>query len=267
MLCEVAFYLSMASEKGRAWWTAERLAGLAVVPYLLYAVPCGVFEWRSVAGLLALAAVGTYWFKVLPDRQWVRLVYLLVMAGPVLFPVFPALYGRIGGGPRLDFIGKLLWIRVGAMTVLRDVRPEGVRFGFWPEKEEWLTGAKYFGLMLPVLFPLTHFIGFARFTWPTDPGDAALKAVTTFVGSLWVVALSEEFLFRGLVLRWVGFVPATVLFGLAHLGFRRYPNWQMVALATVAGVFYGLAARKQGGIRAAMVVHTLTNVTWRVFFQ
>jgi membrane protease YdiL (CAAX protease family) len=34
----------------------------------------------------------------------------------------------------------------------------------------------------------------------------------------------------------------------------------------VAGWFYGRAYLKTGSIRAAMVAHALTNVTWRVFF-
>jgi hypothetical protein len=34
----------------------------------------------------------------------------------------------------------------------------------------------------------------------------------------------------------------------------------------VAGWFYGRAYLKAGNIRAAMVAHALTNVTWRVLF-
>ena len=98
-------------------------------------------------------------------------------------------------------------------------------------------------------------------------------AVGTFFGMLWVVALSEEFFFRGLLQRWLsewlrsergGLVVASVLFGLAHLPFRSFPNWRFALLAAVAGLFYGRAYLKAGGIRAAMVAHALVNTVWRV---
>ena len=93
----------------------------------------------------------------------------------------------------------------------------------------------------------------------------------TFLGMLWVVALREEFLFRGLLQEWfdspVGLVMVSLVFGLAHLPFRGFPNWRFAILATVAGLFYGRAYLKTGSIRAAMVAHALTNVTWKVFFS
>ena len=59
---------------------------------------------------------------------------------------------------------------------------------------------------------------------------------------------------------------SSVIFGLVHLPYRAFPNWKFAILATVAGWFYGRAYLKTGSIRAAMVAHALTNVTWRVFF-
>jgi len=38
-------------------------------------------------------------------------------------------------------------------------------------------------------------------------------------------------------------------------------------LATVAGVFYGLAFRQASSIRASMVTHALTFTTLRVFYS
>jgi len=91
-----------------------------------------------------------------------------------------------------------------------------------------------------------------------------------------VVALSEEFFFRGLLQRWieewsgwpvVAIGVASALFGLVHLGYRQFPNWQMAVLAGVMGVFYGLAYRTGGGVRAAMVAHALVVTTWKTFFR
>jgi hypothetical protein len=93
---------------------------------------------------------------------------------------------------------------------------------------------------------------------------------------LWVTVLSEEFFFRGLLQQWIqkwtgkpviALALTSILFGLAHLMYPPgFPNWRMVALASVAGVFYGRAFQQGKSIRAAMVTHTLVNVTWRVFF-
>jgi membrane protease YdiL (CAAX protease family) len=100
-------------------------------------------------------------------------------------------------------------------------------------------------------------------------------AAGTFFGVLWVVALSEEFFFRGLLQQWLeqftgraaaALLLASALFGAAHLGFRQFPNWQFALLAAAMGVVYGLAFRAGGGIRAAMVAHALVVVIWRVGF-
>jgi membrane protease YdiL (CAAX protease family) len=91
---------------------------------------------------------------------------------------------------------------------------------------------------------------------------------------LWVVALGEEFFFRGLLQQWVskwlssdwaGLVIASILFGSVHLAFRAFPNWRFAAVAAVAGVFYGLAFRRAKSIRASMVTHALAATTWKVF--
>ena len=41
----------------------------------------------------------------------------------------------------------------------------------------------------------------------------------------------------------------------------------MAVLAGVMGVFYGLAYRTGGGVRAAMVAHALVVTTWKTFFR
>ena len=98
----------------------------------------------------------------------------------------------------------------------------------------------------------------------------------TFFGILWVTALGEEFLFRGLAQQWIGewlkspwagLLLASLLFGSVHLWFRAFPNWRFAILAAVAGIFYGLAFRRAQSIRASMVAHALTVTTWRLFFS
>ena len=100
--------------------------------------------------------------------------------------------------------------------------------------------------------------------------------VGTFCGILWVVALSEEFFFRGVLQQALsrltksnvaGLVFASVAFGVVHLPFRHFPNWRFSILAGVAGLFYGIAYMRANSIRAAMVTHALVVTVWRVLLR
>ncbi|MCO5350388.1 MAG: CPBP family intramembrane metalloprotease [Bryobacteraceae bacterium] len=91
-----------------------------------------------------------------------------------------------------------------------------------------------------------------------------------------MVALSEEFFFRGLLQQWmeqvtgrawVALAVTSLAFGAVHLGFRGFPNWEFAGLATAMGAVYGLAFRAGGGIRAAMVAHAVVVTVWRVGFR
>src|SRR5262249_26742277 len=137
----------------------------------------------------------------------------------------------------------------------------------------------YFLALLPAAALVAWLV---KFGTPHLPGSGWTRipviAVGTFFGILWVTALGEEFLFRGLLqpwlgqwLRneWVGLLVTSALFGLIHLWMprNRFPDWQFVALVATAGVFYGLAFRQAKSIRASMVTHALTVTAWRVFFS
>ncbi len=94
------------------------------------------------------------------------------------------------------------------------------------------------------------------------------------IGWLWaldnllLVAFAEEALFRGYIqggivhllnhrpyAQWVGFIAATILFGLAHF----QGGVQFMALAGIAGLGYGLAYRF-GGLQSAMLTHFGLNL-------
>jgi membrane protease YdiL (CAAX protease family) len=101
----------------------------------------------------------------------------------------------------------------------------------------------------------------------------------TFLGFLWVIALSEEFLLWGVLREWVeewrgsravAVAICSVIFGLVHLPFGgagRFPNWRWAFVAAVLGLFVGRARNQAGGIRAGVVTHALAVATWRGFFS
>jgi len=285
ILLEAALYLAPGFEGVRQALEARlsprglalAMTASAALPYLIYAVPTGQFRLEGLARLVVLAAAISFWYVCLPRRPIVDLAFVAVIAVVVLTKAFSRIYPSPAPQAPAEFLGQLMWIRTGAMSVLAVRHAGGTGFGFWPARREWAIGACCFLLFVPVGIPLGLAIGFVSF----HPLEAAwwqtlLVTAGTFAGMLWVVALSEEFFFRGLLQRWLGqwlerrwagLAIASLVFGLAHLPFRAFPNWRFALLAAVSGVFYGLAFEKGGGIRAAMVAHALVNTAWRLLFR
>jgi membrane protease YdiL (CAAX protease family) len=104
-----------------------------------------------------------------------------------------------------------------------------------------------------------------------------LLVIGIFFGILWVTAISEEFIFRGLLQPWLerwtssplaALIITSLLFGSVHLGFHGpFPNWRFSICAAILGLFCGLARRQTGGIQAGMVAHALTVAIWKMFLQ
>lgn len=277
MLIEASLYASLAFQETRCRWRAIPLVVLAPLPYLIYSTVAGVFSPWSMLGIWACAAVAACWFRALPAGRWADFGFVVVMAAPLLFKLFPALYAKPVENLRLDILGQLLWIRLGVLSVLKNRPQRGVNFGFIPCKDEWRTGLRYGVLAVVGVLPLALALGFVQLGLPDRPWwQVAGAAAGTFLGILWVVALSEEFFFRGLIQQWLeqwwGSATAAVavtsaLFGSVHLGFREFPNWEFALLAGASGIFYGLAFKRGGGIRAAMVAHALLVTVWRIGFR
>ncbi len=245
------------------WLTASGLA-----PYLLYAVPCGVFDARLFATLGAACAAVSFWFVVFPAGRVSQVLFIVFVGAVLLSPVFPAIYGEPWQKVPLAILGQLMWTRLAVLSTLSIARIEVKRPGLIPNRAEWKAGTIEFLLFIPLGALLGWAVGFASFRLRPMPWWAMVAlAAATFAGMLWVVALREEFFFRGLLQPWLGLIATSLLFGMVHLPFRDFPNWRFAILATVAGVFYGRAYRRAGSVRAAMVTHALVNTAWRVFFS
>jgi membrane protease YdiL (CAAX protease family) len=274
VLLEILLYSSLAFEELRRKWTLPALVIAAPLPLLLAAA---FTSWTGALLVAAMALVITGWFRWLPRRSWVDFSFIALTAAPVLFKLFAEIYPDPHPRLRLDFLGQLMWIRTSAAAVLNFRQPANTGFGFWPSASDWFWGLANGAAILGPILALNHALGFATPGWPAAPfPEALLAALGTFFGILWVVALSEELFFRGLLQQWVsqalrhtgfGLAVASLLFGAAHLGFRQFPNWRFAMLAALAGVAYGLAYQRTGGIRAAMVAHALVVTVWRTFFR
>jgi membrane protease YdiL (CAAX protease family) len=276
-LLEYPFYLVAGIEQVRERLAGPRLPWLlvasALAPYLLYSLGTGQFHWGALAKLAALAAVVSLWYEVLPRAPAADAGLLCLLAAVLLRKYFDPIYTSPFGGVDVEILGHLMLIHVAAVVLLTVRRVEDTGFGFLPHRRDWAIGLRYFLYFLPVGFPLALLLGAFRLAPAPSPW---WKIAATFVGVLWVVALSEEFFFRGLLQPWLGawmgsseagIAAAAVLFGAAHLGFRAFPNWRFAIVAAAAGWFYGRACQRAGSIRASMVAHALTVTAWRALSQ
>jgi membrane protease YdiL (CAAX protease family) len=282
---EAVFYAATVWETPRRLlerrFRAPALAALmtasGVLPYSIYAAPAGVFRWAGLAEVAGLAAIISVWFIVLPKRPVASVAFVVVVAAGLLSGTFQPLYGQPAPRLRLGILGELMWTRLAMAAVLSVARIEVKGVGFLPNRREWAAGFVNFLLFLPAGVLLGWLLSFARYNpRPFEWWQTAGLALATFLGMLWVVALREEFFFRGLLQEWLSgwtgsdaaaLALTSVLFGLVHLPFRSFPNWPFFILAAVAGLCYGRAYLTTRSVRAAMVTHALVNTAWRVFFS
>lgn len=281
-LLEFPAYLLMGFERPvaaiRTWQKHERAALLvltAAVPWIACYGIAGMFAAPQLVILLAIAGCLAFWYVTLPQTAFTDALFLMIAAGLLLSRVFDVLYPTPIPKTSISILGHLMLIHVASGAILL-VRPgEAPPLRFVPAGIHWRTGCLYFAALVPIVGAAYYALGLA--TLRQHPLNAGLAA-GTFLGILWVVALSEEYFFRGLLMpsleKWTGsFVVAlilsSILFGSVHLGYRfhgDFPNWRFSAVAGMAGVFYGLAARK-AGIQASMITHACTVTLWRVFLH
>ncbi len=128
-----------------------------------------------------------------------------------------------------------------------------------------------------IVIPVGLAIDFLQF--PPSQRPTPLAVVATTVGLFLTVALPEELFFRGILLhgldrtlrsRGWALALSSLAFGLMHWNNAGDLGTKIayVVLATLAGVFYGLAYRRSGNnLLAAALTHTLVDLIWRFGFQ
>jgi len=243
-----------------------------VMPYVIYATNTGQFRWWALTQLAALGAALSLWYVVLPTAPPVDAAFLAMVGAVALRKYLIPIYSSPIAGLHIEILGHLALIRLCAMVMLFERRVPDVGFGFLPNRREWLIGIRHFLYFLIAGIPLA---------WALRLGHMATvmplwKIAATFLGSLWVVALSEEFFFRGLLQQWltqwtgsptIAIAGAAIAFGSVHLGFRGFPNWKLALAAAVAGCFFGHAYSQAKSIRASMVTHALVATMWLTLFN
>jgi len=249
------------------WW----LAASMVLPYLVCCCGAVEFRWYNPLLLAALAATMSLWYVVLPVSRLTDLAFLAVIPAVVLSGFFDFVYPPYLG-QKLNVLGHVTFLPVVVLVLMLVRRIRETGYGFAPNRSEWRIGILYYLYFLPAGGAVAFLL---HAVTPHEP-VALWKIAGTFLGFLWVIGLSEEFFFRGVLQQWIedwtrsrtaALGISTALYGLVHLGFRGFPNWRWALLAGIMGWFCGLARNQAGSIRASVVTHALVVTTWRAFLS
>ncbi|HVW85816.1 MAG TPA: CPBP family glutamic-type intramembrane protease, partial [Bryobacteraceae bacterium] len=243
-----------------------------IAPYLIYSIPTGQFHPIGFVLLFAIASALYGWYRILPVRPVTDLIFLVFAAGVYLSKVFDTIY--TSPIEKLSVLGHLMLVHASVSALLAIRGNVNAEFRFLPTRREWLIGLRWFAVLVPASGIALWSVNLARFR--PHPHNLAI-AIGEFLGILWLVALSEEFVFRGLLQQWIeiwtgkpviALLLASFCFGCAHLAFHHiFPNWRFAIVAAVFGLCCGLSWRESRSVQASMVTHALGATLYRVFFQ
>lgn len=252
-------------------WKRISAATLLLLPWLVFVLPRGAFQWNMclalTAALLAIAATLELARRT-PAPNWGDLAGLLLLALAVELPFFRDAWPV----PGLSGMSKLLFVDAGLFGFLV-VRPiGGIGFALRPRISDAAIGLREFVYFTGIALPLGFGLQFLHFHPAGFPAD---RFAAAWLFTLFFVALPEEIFFRGLLLnlmerRWGtrrALVASTVIFGLAHFPKRAVFNWRYVILAAIAGVFYGRAWLSHRRVLTSGITHATVDAVWSIWLR
>jgi uncharacterized protein len=257
--------------------SAIALPLLLLVPYLIYAFGTRTFSWTGLAELIIYILLPT--ILLLPDRLrsagsigWRDGVAMAALAVPVSA-------GWMGGIWRfpigLPVFRPLFSVCAGGYAFLAVRKLEDVGYRLLLRKQDFTYGLANFAGFVIVGIPAGYALRFIRFH-PHTVSPAVF--IVQLVGIYIMIAIPEEFLFRGILQNFVeksirrkhkrdyALILASVIFGLSHLHHPPVPNWRYGIMATLAGLFYGNAYRERRRLSACAFTHALVDATWHFWF-
>ena len=245
------------------------------LPYFIYATGTGDFRWTALLKLLAIAAAPVAIYSRFPPRKpdafsWQDACVAVMFVG---FVLSGQLKGIWNVPLNLDFMSRLFLITVASWcwTFVRIVPELG--YSFRLSREVVKQAALNFVIFAVIAVPSSLAMHFTRWN-PRWPG--VVPFLLNYLEIFFFIALLEELFFRGFLqsllsttLRsWVAAQAlVSILFGFFHILHAPFPNWRYVALASVAGWFYGSAFRKGGSLMASSLVHAAVDTVWRTWLS
>jgi uncharacterized protein len=244
------------------------------LPYILVSIASGVFRWHWLAlyTLLPVAITLLLYQAGVSDPQqrgdWRDFLILLLLGLAVDLRWFEGAWG-----PRLAVFNKMLLLDAGiyGFHAIRQLSAAG--FDLRLRRGDFGTGLAAFAAYAPIAVVLGLMLGFLHFH-PVLP--SAIHALAAGVFTFFFIAVPEELFFRGWMQNLLerrlrparGLLITSTLFGLSHFNKRAAVfNWRYVLLATLAGIFYGLAWRQQRRVGASAITHASVDTIWSLWLR
>jgi len=247
---------------------------ILTLPYVCYAAGTADFRWPAAGRLIAITAPSIFLYSLFPVHDearfnWQDTLVAIYLALIVVFHLFKGIWNI---PVNLDFMGRLLMVTLGVLswTFVRAVPDLGYQLEC--SKIALLAAMKNFVLFAAIAIPLGLLLGFT--SW-NPRWHSLLDFVLSCLEIFLFVALLEELFFRGFLQNllekslhswWRGQLIASSIFGLFHILHKPFPNWRYVALASIAGWFYGAAYRAGGTLLSSALLHAIVDTVWRTFF-
>ena len=250
---------------------APALLGL---PYVLVSFSTGLFRWSWLALYILLPVLISlllYHASVADPEQrgeWRDYLILIVLGLAVDLRWFEPAWG-----PRLAIFNKMLLLDAGIYGFLAIRQLRQVGFDLRLRLRDLRIGLLCVAAYTPIAAALGLWLDFLHFHALIPSG---LRVLLAWLFTFFFIAVPEELFFRGwmqnLLEQRVGRVWAllitSALFGLSHFNKRAaHFNWRYVLLATLAGIFYGLAWRQQRRVGASAITHASVDTIWSVWLR
>ena len=268
---------ALQQRAGKSAVIAVGLPLLLLAPYVLYAVGTRSFSCFAFVKLTAYILAPT--ILLLPDYRnhratasWRDFAAIVAIAVPI-----PAgwLHDVWVWPQDLYFLLPLTAVCSGVYAFVVVRRLEGVGYCLLWRKADIRTALANWLLFTLIAIPLGYALHFIRFhshsvSWST----LALQ----FVGIYLTIAIPEELMFRGILQNLLektihsgppgraGLVIASLIFGASHFHHPPVPNWRYCIMATVAGLFYGVAYQTRRRISSSALTHALVDTLWHFWF-
>lgn len=246
------------------------LPALFGVPYVLAGAPWNRVHWLPIYFVLPVIVAVLLWHARQSDPEqrgdWRDFAVLLLLGVAVDLRWFEPAWP-----PHLSVLSKLILLDSGlyGFLVIRQLTKVG--FDLRISRQDALIGFRELLWIAPIVIPIGLLLGFLHFRANVpDARSALLTALVTFL----LIAIPEEIFFRGwiqnLLERRLGGTAAlcvtAVIFGLSHFNKRAtHFNWRYVLLATITGIFYGRAWRRQNRVPASAITHACVDTVWSLW--
>jgi membrane protease YdiL (CAAX protease family) len=252
------------------------LVSILLAPYLIYASGTRSFRWLALGKVFLYLILPTSLVLSIRTPQkkicWQDAGAILLLWLPLDFRWM----WDVWSWPRHSLaysMNSLLAVCIGVFLFVCVRQLQDVGYEYRIRRRDIGIGLRNFLLFAPLgisIGLMTQFISLSERFVPS--WGLMASAVGIFV----VIAVPEEFLFRGLIQNFlemscgraaVALVATSLLFGAAHLNNGPRPDWRYFVLASLAGLFYGDAYNRTRNLVAPAIVHTLVDAVWRAFFH